>query len=73
MIQLTQMLVSYPSLGYLIFMYFYNQEFFIHTYATNVSMGLVCTGYCNDLLVFIALTILGYNLKLQFNIARIFN
>ena len=73
MIQLTQMLVSYPSLGYLIYMYFYNQEFFIHTYATNISMGLVCTGYCNDLLVFTALTILGYNLKLQFNIARIFN
>lgn len=72
-IQLTQMLLSYPSLGYLIYMYFYNQPLFAHTYETNISMSLVCAGYCNDVLVFCALTILGYNLKLQFTIARIFN
>ncbi|MBO6072853.1 hypothetical protein J6P59_04465 [bacterium] len=67
------MLLSYPSLGYLIYMYFYNQPLFAHTYETNISMSLVCAGYCNDVLVFCALTILGYNLKLQFTIARIFN
>lgn len=72
-IQLTQMLVSYPSLGYLIYLYFFNHTGFIHTYDTNVSMSLVCAGYCNDVLVFSALSILGFNSRLQFLIARCFN
>lgn len=71
-IQLTQMIISYPSLGYLIYLYFYNPAF-VHTYDTNVSMCLVCVGYCNDIMVFCVLTFLGFNLHIQLLIAKVFN
>lgn len=72
-IQLSQMILSYPSLGYLIYLYFFSNNEFTHSVSTNISMILVCIGYCNDILVFITLTILAYNLRLQFLIVRIFN
>lgn len=72
-IQITQMIISYPSLGYIIYLYFFDSKNFIHTYDTNVSMILLCVGYCNDIIVFISISILGFNKRLQYLIAKIFN